>query len=708
MQSNNRGIRRIIEGYVAKRLFGYGNAGDFSYVDQFTGSKNDLKLLNLYQGLAYRCIDLISEGVASKYEPYLYTLDSAGKKTTVSSHPFLDLLQSPNPDIGFYDLLEGSQTFVEMFGEFFWYMVPYQKSGYGKGVAQIYLLRPDKMAIAVDKTTGDVVGYKYTTGNGADKIPFSVDEIIHYTKFNPKNPYRGKSPLEASIEYVMTETEVSKFTRNYFNNNAAMSGVLNVSGKIGRDQWNKFVRQWRERYQGVENAGKVALVRDSQISFTPTSSNLSEMQLSELKQTTVDQILLMFKVPKGLLGMSQGEGLGRSSVETLEYIFAKWTLDNKLGRMDDTIQRILKKYYATTMPGQTLMVGHTNIVPDDKAYLLNYYNQGVDRWITREEIRDRDPELQNNKIGGAKQLFTTVQQIPLEDAGTQSASSTSQSSGEKLTLVKAGSKKKVAKDLEYSVQQKEAYRQSVERNSVAYARQYRRGLLGVLKEQEASVLSKLKGLHGKGIGDDLLDLSDEDNEFVSELMPVIQSLVAEQGQLAMEFAGASTDYQLSQSIINALSKSTKKMAQNFNQETIDQLSATLAEGMNNGESIHDLSDRVAGVYEAAQGYRTDRVARTESLAASNSATLDAYKQTGYVTAMTWFANPGACEYCDEMNGTTVGLEETFVNQGDSVDVTTDDGSTSSYQADYGDVETPPLHPNCSCTIVPVTSVDNSD
>ncbi|HWT40514.1 MAG TPA: phage portal protein, partial [Dongiaceae bacterium] len=455
MQGNNRKITRVIETYIAKRLFGYGSSDDFSYVDQFTGSKKDIKLLSLYQGLAYRCIDLISEGVAGKYAPFPFTTDNKGKIVTVPNHPFFQLLQDPNPDISFYDLFEGSQTFVEMFGEFFWYMVPGQKTGYDTGVKQIYLLRPDKMNVVVDRATGDVIGYRYTTGNGANKVPFTTDEIIHYMKFNPENPYRGKSALEAAIEYVMTEKEVSKFTRNYFNNNAAMSGVLNVQGKIGREAWNKFVRQWRERYEGVENAGKVALVRDSQVSFTPTSSNLSDMQLDSLKQTTVDQILLMFKVPKGLLGMSQGEGLGRSSVETLEYIFSKWTLDNKLSRMDDTIQKIMVKYYGKVNKGQTLSVGHHNIVPDDKEYLLNYYNQGVDRWITREEIRDQDPTLQNNKIAGAQQLFTTIQQIPLEDAGTQTSSggsSSSQSSGEKITLVKAkGSKKKVAKDLEYSV-----------------------------------------------------------------------------------------------------------------------------------------------------------------------------------------------------------------------------------------------------------------
>lgn len=692
-------VRKAVETYIAKRLFGYGPSEDWSYVDQFQGPVKDIRLLGMYSGVAYRCINTIAEAIAGQYVPYFYNLDNQGKKQTINSHPFYIVLNNPNPDLTYYQLIEGSASFIEQFGEFFWYMVGGEKTGYSNGVKQIYLLRPDKMGIVLDKKTGEVIGYNYNPGSGGNKIPFTPEEIKHFMTFNPKSPYRGFSTVEAAVDYIQTEEEVSRFTRNFFRNNAAMSGVLNVNGKMPRENWNKFVRQWRERYQGVDNAGKVALVRDSQVEFTPVGTNINDMQLDALKQTTVDQILMMFRIPKGLFGMETDQGLGRASVETLEYIFAKWTIDNKLDRLDDFIEGCLKDYY----PKQVALVGHNNIIPDDKEYTLNFYNQGVDRWITRQEIRDRDPELQNNDIAGAQQLFTTIQQMPLEDAGTQPTSSSSQSAA-KVTLVKA--KKKVAKELDYTIKQKESYRLSLERNSVAYSRRYRKGLLKVLKEQEQTVLSNLNHLAAKALADDLFNMGDEDSDFQDEIMPILSNLAAEQGQLALEFAGQSEGkYQLSKAILSALQASTKKMSQNFNQDTLDQLSASLAEGMQNGESIDDLSQRVADVYDQAQGWRTDRVARTESLGASNSATLDAYRQTGYVTAMTWYANPGACEYCDSMDGTTVGIEQNFVNQGDSVDVTQDDGSTDSYQADYGDVETPPLHPNCSCTIIPVTEAD---
>jgi len=726
-------IGQIVKLAVAKRLFGYGPSDDYSYVDQFQGPIKDIALLGMYSGVAYRCINTLAEAVAGQYIPYPYTLSAQGKQVVVNNHPFWDVLNNPNPDLTFYQLFEGSASFVEQFGEFFWYMVGGSITGFKGGVKQIYLLRPDKMGIVLDKQTGEVMGYNYNVGGGK-RIPFTVEEIKHFMTFNPKNPYRGYSTVEAAVDYIQTEEEVSRFTRNYFRNNAAMSGILSIDGKLTRENWNKFVRQWRERYQGVANAGKVALVRNSQVTFTPVSSSIGDMNLTDLKQTTVDQILMMFRIPKGLFGMESDQGLGRASVETLEYIFAKWTVDNKLDRLDDFIESCLQDYY----PKQVNQVSHRNIIPEDKVYLLDYYNQGVDRWVTRQEIRDKDPDLANTLIDGAQQLFTTIQQIPLIDpeeqakkdqAAAEAAQTLAETQAQKpkddpdndndndsnseddndddsdkslkIRLVK--SKKKVVKSLNYSTAQKEAQRLTIERNATAYARKYKQAFNSVLSVQKQTVLGNIQHLAGKALADTLLNMSDEDANFSAALLPVLTALTLEQGQLAIEFSGATdSTYQVSQSLKAAITASTKKMSQNFDAETVDQLNATLSEGVTAGESISDLSARVSQVYDTAQGYRSDTVARTEAQSASNGATLDAYQQNPVVIAMTWFANPDACEYCADLDGTTVGLEDSFVAQGDSVDVTQDDGSTDSYQADYGDVDTPPLHPNCSCTIIPET------
>jgi HK97 family phage portal protein len=718
-------LRGIIRQYLQKRLFGYGPSDDSSYVDAFAGPAKDVKLLGLYSGVAYKCINSISESIADKYKPVLYSLDAKGNKTTIYDHPFLTLLQNPNPDLSFYQLMEGSASFIEQFGEFFWYMVPGSISGYDlNGPKQIYLLRPDKMGIVLDKKTGEVIGYNYQTGVAGGKIPFTPQEIIHQMTFNPNNQYRGYSTTEAAIDYIMTEQEVSRFSRNYFANNAALSGVLNINSKMPRDSWNKLVRQWRERNTGVANAGKVLLVRDSQFTFTPLTSNISDMQLDELKQTTVEQIMMMYGVPKGIFGMESDQGLGRASVETLEYIYAKWTLNNKMGRFDDTLQRAFTRYF----PKVPYMFTHENIIPSDKEFELSVFNQGVDRWITREEIRAKDPNLSNNDIDGADQLLALNTMLPVNDLmssdkvvasrtppapapgpadggddtnGDDDDSGDGDGDGEdgksmKITLTKSTKKK------EFTSQAKEEFRLKLQKTLNDYIPKYKQAFNEAIDKQKTTVLGNIQHLaSSKGIADNSFDMGDSDQEIAESITPVIQALVKEQGQTSLAFSGSDATYSFTQSLMNAITASTKKMSQNFNAQTLDDLNSTIAEGVAAGEGTEGLASRVESVYSDATGYRADRIARTESSNASNSATLDAYQQNPVITAMEWAADDDPCPFCDELDGTQVGLEESFVSQGDSVDVTDDDGNDSSYQADYGDVNTPPLHPNCECTIIPV-------
>jgi hypothetical protein len=104
---------------------------------------------------------------------------------------------------------------------------------------------------------------------------------------------------------------------------------------------------------------------------------------------------------------------------------------------------------------------------------------------------------------------------------------------------------------------------------------------------------------------------------------------------------------------------------------------------------------VSSVYTDAKGYRADRIAKTESGRASNLAAQQTYFENGY-SEVQWFVNPGACEFCNTMAANTKEIGKPFLGIGDVL--TTDTGAQM--QIDYLDISTPPLHPNCKCSLVP--------
>ena len=151
-------------------------------------------------------------------------------------------------------------------------------------------------------------------------------------------------------------------------------------------------------------------------------------------------------------------------------------------------------------------------------------------------------------------------------------------------------------------------------------------------------------------------------------------------------------------VIAALEAEEFKFAKNINENTADALREELIEGMESGESIDTLTERIESIFEDWEGYRAERIARTESARAYSDGHIAAWKSTGVVQNKVWVAAADACPFCLDMNGTVVDLDETFMDKGEDQDIEWG-GKDMTMSQEYDDVNGPPLHPNCRCALV---------
>ena len=403
--------RAIFGDAVGKRLFGVGPTADQAFtMNRFSTNQIEANYLAQYTRLVYACISAIAEEVGD-YEPIFYR-QKGDNLEQMATHPLIQLLMNPQPNdddgVTQYDLLEATQSFIELQGECFWYL-PYGE--YTKRPKEIHIIRPDKMGISTDDQ-GEVDGYFMRTAPGKEVVPFETFEILHFKSFNPHDPYRGMGTVQAAMDYIQTEGNMTGYTKNFFANNAGLSGVLTIKGEVSKNAFRKFSNAWREKYQGVDNAGKIAIVRDSDSTFTKVGLGLNELDMKDLKDGTIDDVTMMFRVPKALLGLSNSAGLGRAEVEALEYIFSK-TIDKKYARIDGVMQRALNRYF----PADGIIASHVNKIPANTTDVLAERTAGVDKWITRNEIRD---ELGLDGQAGGDVLYTPLSNIPLGDSGMES------------------------------------------------------------------------------------------------------------------------------------------------------------------------------------------------------------------------------------------------------------------------------------------------
>jgi SPP1 gp7 family putative phage head morphogenesis protein len=196
-----------------------------------------------------------------------------------------------------------------------------------------------------------------------------------------------------------------------------------------------------------------------------------------------------------------------------------------------------------------------------------------------------------------------------------------------------------------------------------------------------------KSIETKGV-DDVLRITHDEREiakFAEFTLPRITEMVKINGSAAYAELGVSGSFDVSNpEVIKWIKKRAGELIKSIGDTTLEKLKKTLAEGVAAGEKIPSLASRVSSVYDGAKGYRSELIARTETIKASNSGAYQAYKQSGVVEKKQWLATMDD-RVRDEhaaMNGEIVGLNEAFSNG-----------------------EMFPGEPNCRCTVLPVIEKD---
>lgn len=671
-QSITEGIQRV-----------FGTAGDsFTTWAANMGSKVSRRnLLKKYRGLIYTCINAIAEDVA-KYEPLFWNRDARSGKKKQTMHPFGRVLENPNPNLSKFDLLFGTQAFIELTGDAFWYYALGERS---RKPFEIYLMRPDRVSVAVDK--GKVIGYAFKDDKGND-IPLEKDEVEHMHTFNPENQFRGLGTVEAGILYAEMEEDTSQFQSNFMKNQATPSGILTIKGKIDKEAFNKLKTQWKEKQAGLANVGKTLFIRESDASFTKIGLSLGDIDMAALKQITEDKLFKMFRIPKFLLGDFDQTGLGRSNVEAGDYVFAKRVVDTKQLRIDDAIQSTLQRNYKE----KNIVVSHVSQIPEDTNAQLAEDDKGVGRWITVNEARERRG-LPVKK--GGDSLYVSFNQVPIDESNTGNDNgSDSQNSGKTVKRVRLAATKDAAED---------AFFNQLNRIDGRTRRSYKKKHREFLDAQRERVISNLEAVANsqKDITKAYEEIVPDEEEEASKADEVLAALLmlglVEAGETAFKFLDNDEEFTVSEGLRKLSETRTHKVIKDHTAQTARKLQVAISAGVANQENIKQLTARVNRVYKKAKGYRTESLSSNEAHKWVNKGLQEAYIQSG-VKQKEWRAlGDDPCQYCLAMDGTVVDVEQPYVSQGDSIEGT--DGGE--FVEDYEDVENANAHPNCHCWLFPV-------
>lgn len=257
------------------------------------------------------------------------------QEAEVKDHPFYQVYRSPNPYQGSFEFIEQISMSLDVTGNAFIAIEP--ATAGPKQPFELYLIPTKYIAIIPDSKT-KVKEYRYYV-NG-QTATYKPEEMIHIKYNNIDDVYYGASPLTSAADILTFEDYRIKFSSNFFKNGAIPVGVLESEAVMSDSILKKLRGDWNAIHGGVANSNKLAILQGG-LKYRSIASPLKDLDLSNLKRLSKDDILSVFKMPESVLG----DMTNTSGSEGQDALRAFWrsSLIPHLSRIQSALNRGLKE-----------------------------------------------------------------------------------------------------------------------------------------------------------------------------------------------------------------------------------------------------------------------------------------------------------------------------------------------------------------------------
>lgn len=667
-------IKSRFEKTSTKALVDYGG---FELLTKLTGSNNwdKTRMLESYEKSLYvfACVSKIAEKVADADLDLFQILNSSGDTKEVMNHPAIDLLYRVNPFQTKTEFWKITTINLKLAGDAFWHKV---RNDAGQ-IAELWNLRPDFMTIVKDPEDF-IAGYEFARQDGV-KVKFAPEDIIHFKTPTPLNDYFGVSPVSSAAIRIETEEYAGKYQRDFFLNSARPDAVLKTTenaGNLTAEQVKELKDQFEKKYKGVGKTSKVAILQGG-LEYQQISISQREMDYIESMKFTRDDILVAFHVPKPIVAIT--DDVNRANAETAMYIFLSETIKPTV---KDMIEKINEEMIIPDF-GEIFYLDFKDMTPDNREQTRLDNESGIKNgYYLINEVRQREGL---EPIDGGDTLYMPLNMVAVGGLTKQSKAKFRKNWEDKKaheekqkrarvfrgkeillqkfkimeSITKALKKqpKKDTKALEKDKKTKgtptalikdndlrEKYVIMVNKAIDQRADLLKKALSKIVKAQNTKLVSLIKKQRDltKAIGKDSKSkinafFKGQEEVFAEFLFPFIEEYTRGAGLEAMMTIEPNTAFEMTDKIREALVKRAAEFGLGVNETTRVKIVADIEKGLEAGEGMTEISNRINETYKEFPTWRSDLIARTEATAASNEGTLQAYKQSEVATHKEWIS-----------------------------------------------------------------------
>ncbi|RKZ11061.1 phage portal protein [Candidatus Fermentibacteria bacterium] len=534
------------------------------------------------------------------------------KGDEIKDDPIFALLNKPNKVFTGPQFWSLYQKYMDLVGEAYIYMRSESEIFEPKRVTEIHLLMPTAVTHQKNKETGELE-FKYSTGNTT--VTYSQDEIIYVRNPDPKNPLRGQSILQAGINAIQTEIQISTYHSRILENGGKMEGVFKFkTPNLTEDQLTQMKDRYQKEYGAAKKAG-VPMFLGGDADYVNLGLSPTELSYLEAKKMTFQDLAILTGVPKSILATTDDVKFDNADAskaiflsETILPLLKTLTisLDNKLFPDDRTLTFV-------------------DPTPENVEQILKQVESGIKNYyMTPNEaraVRGLDP------VDGGDDILVPFNLMPLGEE-------------EETNTEKSIKKKEINHPLKDEGVRRLYWNMQIKRMTKR-EKLFTRELNKYFKEQSKRIVEtlqpkKTKRFRKKGLVDEVFDLELEITIGKEKFIPIITELLKDAGVDALELTGSEFAFNVTSDMSSWIDSRSAIFMRSINETTLKKLKKEFAESLVAEEGREALIGRIQTTYTGIKKSRAALIARTEVHNATQFGTMEGYKQGG-VTTKIWVA-----------------------------------------------------------------------
>ena len=329
-----------------------------------TSTTTALNIKSMQLSAVYRCIEVISDAVASlPFEPY--KLSSQGNKQVDSSHITYDILNvSPNRIHSRFTFIKMMVTNILMFGNAFAYI---ERDANGNAI-RLRWLNPGLVSIFYDFDE-TYVTYRHPKINNGEDI--QSENMIHLLNFT-YDGFRGISTLQHAVLATDTARSADLHAQGFFSGGANLSGLLSVKGGLDDGQAAEIQKKWKTTLNpDTGNPNGLVVIEGDDMEFRSISVNPKDAQMLESRQFSVVEICRFFGVsPTKCFDLTQST---QNNIEQSSLGFLTDTLTPLIEKIENEFNR--KLFRPSERKKMSVQFDVTTLLRADLTTQAEYYSK---------------------------------------------------------------------------------------------------------------------------------------------------------------------------------------------------------------------------------------------------------------------------------------------------------------------------------------------